>query len=455
LLAALAPPPTTGPATAAAVAGVRGAERPPPLQQQPPPPASAAALVRALDAEAAAPAPAAGVPRIVLVLYHADRLRAQHVSADLLRVLLRLPLLLLRSAPDSVRVVFVSRVPWAAFRDARVEDAREPLCVHFPAYAEDQVMAVVRDMTIAVLPSLVLDTDRLANPDDLHRLYPGFVTYIVQVLYAYTTDVNEIASVCERLYPAYLAPLIRDPTVPIASLCSRIEGELALAIRTLYSREHAFSAMAQDKALTSRSPEMTDGEQDLVPANDVPPAQRQLTSAPPMVDTMGLSRSSKFLLIAAFLAASNPPKLDLHYFSSQLVRRRKRVRKDSKRHKNAISKHYRRASLSAVGLPLNRIIAIFDAIQGVGSDLADAPAIVPDKLTNREFETSIKTLMSTAAFVNLSNLVSLQLLDRDGGGDLISDPKFRCNITPETAAAISDSINFQLGEYLHTDMREE
>jgi hypothetical protein len=329
--------------------------------------------------------------------------------------------------------------------------------VHFPAYTEDQVMAVVRDMTAAALPTLVPDAERLANPDDLQRLYPGFVTYIVQVLYAYTTDVNEIAGVCERLYPAYLTPLIRDPTVPIASLCSRIEGELALAIRTLYSREHVFSAIAHDRSPSSPPPQMTDGEDDLVPANDVPPVKQQPKSALPLVATMGLSRSSKFLLIAAFLAASNPPKLDLHYFSSQLVRRRKRVRKDSKHHKNAVSKHYRRASLSAVGLPLNRIIAIFDAIQGVGSDLhlADGPATVPDKLTNMEDGTRRTTLMSTAAFINLSNLVSLQLLDRDGGGDLISDPKFRCNITPETAAAISDSVNLQLGEYLHTDMREE
>jgi origin recognition complex subunit 5 len=172
---------------------------------------------------------------------------------------------------------------------------------------------------------------------------------------------------------------------------------------------------------------------------------------------MGLSRSAKFLLIAAFLAASNPPKLDLHYFSSQVIRRRKRARKDAKRQKNAVSKHSRRAALSAVSLPLNRIIAIFDAIQGVGSDLhlADGPAPAPGGWINAVAGTSRETLMSTAAFVNLSSLVSLQLLDRDGGGDLISDPKFRCNISPETAAEISDSVNLQLGEYMYTDMREE
>jgi hypothetical protein len=257
----------------------------------------------------------------------------------------------------------------------------------------------------------------------------------------YTTDLLELAGICERLFPTYVAPLLRDRTVPVASLWNRIANDLAAAVRTLYTRE--LRTTSQSEIVSSAAREAHEIDAELAPSRNGATSRNLDARLRPTVETMDLSRSSKFLLVAAFLAASNPPKLDLHYFSTQQVRRRKKVRRDAAKVNASIAKGSRKWSLSSASLPLNRIIAIFDSIQGVGAEMSTASGST---------ETS---RMSTAAFVNLSSLVTLQLLGRDATGDLISDPKFRCNIDIETASEVADSLGLALREYLHVDMREE
>jgi hypothetical protein len=149
---------------------------------------------------------------------------------------------------------------------------------------------------------------------------------------------------------------------------------------------------------------------------------------------MDLGDVAKRLLVAAYLAAANPPATDLHYFSAVDVRRRGRARRAAR------GKRRRTGAVAAAALPLNRIIAIFDAIQDVGNDVHRGGDGAAEP-----------TAMSSGAFVHLASLVSLSLLARDAGGDALAEPKFRCNLPLDVAHAVAASVGVDLSAYLHVD----
>lgn len=389
-------------------------------------------LIDALNARAASDG--AGV--LVLVLVRAERLREAQFRPDALETLLSLCQLVKR--PNMLRVVLVSRVPWAALRDTFDLNVREPRCVWFPNYTGEEIVPVVLAMTVGkdgVFQPLPGDAAAAATIAELtgsgkvRTLYPEFVrSTVVTVLSTVTTDVKELARACVALYPIYLQPLVgrREGEIHPAALWPRFESHLGEARRLLYQRE---LKLEDGGCIGEKAAVQVDNDTDLV--RDTERATKNAYPEREALAAMDLSLVSKRLLLAAFLAANNPVKLDTHYFSVHTDRR--------KRRRKGVSKRAGGADAGSKALPLNRIISIFDAIQNVGSDMhigADDARANP-------------SAMSSDALIHLSTLVSLSMLTRDASGDVITEPKFRCSLSLAMAQAIAADIKVDLWEHLH------
>lgn len=268
---------------------------------------------------------------------------------------------------------------------------------------------------------------RDGGPALVRRLHAEFATRTVQILFSTSTDIAELARVCDEMYPPYLAPLVADPSTPPAHLWPRVDAALRGAARRLHSRELILGG--------GRSSERAEEEEEALVHDN---SDRGAGSAEKDLRGMGLCTVARALLLSVFLAANNPAKMDIHYFSATVVNKRgkRSVRKTAPSSStSAAARRHRRAP----AVPLNRVMSIFDAIQNAGNDVyqgADARARASE--------------LSSAAFVQLGNLVSVALLHREAGGD-ITEPKFRTSVSLEMAQALAASIAVELSAYLHED----
>lgn len=428
--------------------------------------ASAAALVSALDACGEE----ADAPVLALVLLRAERLCAPHFRPDALRVVLALPQLVRR--PERLRVVFCSRVAWPALRDRFDLNVWEPRCVYFAPYSEEEVvegmMATAKKAGGVAGDRLRLGNDSYAgnnlfvSSELANKLFPAYVVATVRVLFPVTKDLKELGRTCFALYPQYVDPLVKDPKVQKNSLWSRFSPVIGEARGMLYHRELVLpkanvsggggvgqsgaggsgdgdgTGDGNDNADGDLVPEVTQDRdrrcQSLASSND---ARRRTGGETEMMESLlRLGRIPRLLLLATYLGMVNPPKYDLHYFSLQTVRKRR-----PRQHlRGGVSKSREKAKARAV--PLNRIIALFDAIQGRGIDAGAG--------------NDAKSALSTTALVSLASLQSLALVTRERATavDISGDAKFRCDISDETANELAKSLNIPLREFVHVDSRE-
>lgn len=345
--------------------------------------------------------------RVIIVLWRAERLKGGAFSAGVVGGVLRLAEL---SGRSDIRVVFVSRVAWGEFREVVDVDVPRPVCVYFGAYEEDELVDALSGMCDA--------GDVGAVPGDVAAaLYPGFVKSVVGVLYCATTDLRELHRVCVDLYPTYLGhdldkPIrtLEDVTPTVSSmLFNRTREPLKAALRKLYRRE---LVMPRAQTLTAE-----------------PPRMHRAVAPAAQVAGLDLSTSALRMLVAAFLAGHNPPKTDTKYFSAERTKRQ-------------------RAAPKATGaFPLERLLAIFDAI--CDEDDEDGIATRDRRRRYVPAATGVSAALSTSSLVQISTLVSLNLLNRQGCGDPILEPKYRCNISYDTANHISRLLKLELCQYMH------
>lgn len=416
-------------------------------QQADSPPASAAALVDALDARAALPE----TPLLVLVLRRAERLCASHFRPDALRVVLSIPQLV--QNPSRLRVVFISRFAWPTIRDRFDLNVWEPQCIYFAPYQEKEIVDGIvtiafQDGKLRLTNVVVSGAVAEANGDGLglpqgeaEKLFPAYVKATVAVLFPVTKDLRELARTCISLYPRYLAPLVENPDVPKQSLWSRFSSYIGEARGLLYHRELVLPKCPNTGEEDSDHDIETSGRSnhgdDLVQEKCLDVRGGGTTGESEMLTALlQLGRIPRLLLLATYLGMVNPPRRDLHYFSLETVRSRAR----QKNSRGGVSKSRERRKAASV--PMNRIVALFDAIQGRGIDVG-----------TRENSTSA---LSTAALVSFASLQSLSLVTRDrtSTGDISGDSKFRCDMSLETARELANSLGVPLSEYLHVDARE-
>lgn len=293
-------------------------------------------------------------------------------------------------------VVMVSAVPWAIFRRRLGVGLRVPVCVTFLPYTEREAVEVVMGLMGVE-----------------HALLKGFVSSVVGVLYTSTTDVMELKYVVEALFEEYLTEYEKcrqgGGNAPVAAF-NKVHVRLGVMLRGLYRREYV-----SKEVLLERERGRKGREEDIV--------------------RVGLSRSLVTMLVAAFLAAVNPPAQDTRYFTVERTRRGRGRGKGKGGKARMEGKGEKERGERGKTFPLERLLAIYEAVREEVKDGGEG----------------IVGAVSTGHLVQISTLVSLGYLGREGT-DILMEPKFRCNITPRQAAEFANMAGIELDLYLHHDI---
>lgn len=172
--------------------------------------------------------------------------------------------------------------------------------------------------------------------------------------------------------------------------------------------------------------------------------KRRHASATPHSD---LGRSARTLLVAAYLASHNLAAHDMRYFSTERTRRSGARGRGRGRGRGGPRGGRGRgrgvavldgASLAVCRVfPLERLLAIFCAIR-----------VADDNSGQDMMDESVCMSFSTSCLVQISTLVSLNYLSKEGGGDGIAEPKYRCNVSQEQAFNIAKTLDITLQEYM-------
>ncbi|PXF44140.1 Origin recognition complex subunit 5 [Gracilariopsis chorda] len=337
-------------------------------------------------------------PPTVFLFSRAERLVSSAFSSSALHTILSLPSLV---EDKMFRVVLLSRLSWDAFRFNLNLSIPEPLEVFLPPWTEDEIVESLCSS---------MDFAGTEHAETAETLYPGYVKAVVGVMYKTTTDIRELSAVCNKLFPDYLQEVREKNHIAAFNL---IQHRLAAELHSLYRRR-----------LRLRDIQGNNGNADtsvsLPQASNAGRADEAYESS--------LSTVARTMLIAAFLASRNPPQHDMRFFSSSRTGRSR----SSKAKRNEVQDR---------AFVLERLLAIFASI---------APNVFASE-RGADSPESVSAVISTSLLVQVSTLVTLGFLSCETGADLLSEPKYRCNIARDEALKMANSLNIGLDQYLYVE----
>ena len=155
-------------------------------------------------------------------------------------------------------------------------------------------------------------------------LYGHFISMICDICFPFVHDIDELAYIAAACWPAFVKPLLVSGT-PLDDAAPTEDTRLRLiraftprvthALESLYPR----SMSAQDWCATN------DDQPDADILSNEPHVP---TSVPPLQDSIhSLPRISRFILIASYIASTNPAKSDLRMFGRGVDEKKRRRRR--------------------------------------------------------------------------------------------------------------------------------
>lgn len=274
--------------------------------------------------------------------------------------------------------IFVSELEWEDIKPQR-GGALSPYRMSTSA-PEKQATLQRMNATFASLSST-----SLAHHPALTKLYNLFASALYDTCALYTRSPDELAYIAAARWPGFVKPVLDahqatledDPEAELQSpsmessmrLIRHFAGTYRSAVDALYPRTMTAASWAaahmsdasvnQDEPGTSESPPRSprkrtrqgDGDQD---EHDRPEEIAGVSAV------RSLPTLSRHILLASFLASTNPPKSDLRMFGSAAERRRKRkgggtVRQRASRSGKAVVPQ---RLLGPTTFPLDRMMAI-------------------------------------------------------------------------------------------------
>ncbi|KAG6839865.1 hypothetical protein C0991_010999 [Blastosporella zonata] len=383
--------------------------------------------------------------RLVIVVERAERLK--ETLPELLVPLTRLAEL----TQLDLSVIFISEVRWEDIRPP-LGASPDPYFIDVPPLSKE---AIVQRLTSKFTPS----NDLSPNPyhPSLKGLNSHFVTVLCDVCYPFTHDPQEIEYILAARWPGFVQPVLDEYQQSLADKMDLDEAEEESQlqpppedVRMRLSRLFNASLSA---ALEELYPRLTNAS-DWAAKNQ--PESNLLSKHPGYVArgtdqqakrgedaTLALPRMSKFLLVAAFLASTNPAKSDIRMFGRGLDEK-KRKRRARKTIKSGPTKVPQRL-LGPVAFPLDRLLAILGALLEENDADSRLPApefSIPGEYT--DMETS-----RVAIYSAVMELTSMRLLHRTTPGDRIDGPpSFKCGISYDAALALAKQLTIPLNDLM-------
>ncbi|KNZ75989.1 Origin recognition complex subunit 5 [Termitomyces sp. J132] len=382
--------------------------------------------------------------RLVIVIECAERLK--ETLPELLVPLTRLTEL----TQLDLSVILLSEVRWEAIRPP-LGASPDPYFIDLPPLSKE---VIVQRLIFNFTPS----NDLSAGPyhASLKGLYSHFATVLCDVCYPFVHDPLEIEYIAAARWPGFVQPVLDEhrrflademdlddpeqaqlepPAEVVRMRLSRLfNASLSAALEELYPRlTNATDWAAKNKP----EPDLLSAQPAEIPRGKDQPGKSSEAAA------LALPRMSRFILVATFLASTNPGKSDIRMFGRGLdeKKRRRRVRKTTKSGPTKVPQRL----LGPVAFPLDRLLAILGALleeNDVETRLLAPEFKIPGEYT--DMETS-----RVAVYSAVMELTSMRLIHRTTPGDRIDGPpSFKCGISYDVALALAKELSIPLNDLM-------
>ncbi|KII85482.1 hypothetical protein PLICRDRAFT_44784 [Plicaturopsis crispa FD-325 SS-3] len=387
----------------------------------------------------------ANATRMVIVIERAERLK--DTLPELIVPLTRLSEL----TRTEITTVFVSDVRWEDIKPS-LGASPDPFYIDIPPPDKQAIL----QRLVSSFYTTSSSSQSLVYHPSLASLHEQFVSVVYSTCAPFTQDPNELAYIAAARWPGFVQPVLDEH-----ERNAEDNDELELAppgedARMRLIRLFTPSLTAALEALHPRLTNATDWARDNAPKPNLLSAR--LAPAPAARNAKGdkkddsgldvLPRMSKFILVSAFLASTNPSKTDLRMFGrgpDERKRRRKKggaTRKASK--SNAVAKISQRL-LGPSPFPIDRLLAILGVL--LEENDVDTRPPAPEFMIPGEYsEMEINRVQVYGAIMELT---SMRLLHRTSPPDrLDGPPMFKCGVSYDVALALAREVEVPLNDLL-------
>ncbi|KAF9648347.1 hypothetical protein BDM02DRAFT_3240307 [Thelephora ganbajun] len=383
-------------------------------------------------------------PKMAIVIERAESLK--EYLPDLLVPLSRLA----ESTKLNLTVVFISGYPWQDLRPL-VGSAPDPLYVQPPELSKTDTIQLV----VNHFPQ---DESNSHNPVFL-PLYHQFLSTLYDVCSPFTKDPNELAYIAAARWPGFVTPILDeyrrlldeargDPgdeeefelTAPTEDARIRLirlfTPSFTTALEALYPR-----LSNADEWATDNKPQRNLLSSGFSGANII---DKSVPQTPQGSLTDVLPRMSKFILLAAFLASTNPTKSDIRMFGRAVHERKKRKRGIVASARGGTVKIPQR-HLGPIIFPVDRVLAVL----GILLEEYDADSRPPAPEYKLPGEYSDMEIRRVSTYSGITELTAMRLLRRVSPPErLDGPPMFKCAITYEVALRVAKDLGVPLNDLI-------
>lgn len=387
-------------------------------------------------------------PTMVLLVERAERLKDN--LPDLIVPLTRLAEL----SQVKITTIFLSSARWEDIKPPlgaspdpyyididppSKQDTIDSLLFGFRSTSAKQACAGIHDKTYH--PSLL-------------PLYEQYVEHVYNVCSLYTTDIQELQYIAAARWPGFVKPVLQEQSDANGDGDpdpDRICNELTLPASDGRMRLLKFFTPSLTAALDMLYPRLTNAT-DWALANDpdmqAPDKTQCQTNTEESITVDHLPRMSKFILLAAFLASTNPAKSDVRMFGRGVDKQKRRRRKSASPKKagaqTAVAKVPQRLLGPAV-FPLDRLLAILGALLEE-NDVENRPHEPCFELPGEHTDMELGRVHIYAA---VSELTSMRALHRMTAVEkLEGPPMYKCGISFRVAGAIAKELQVPLNDLM-------
>ncbi|KAG6330903.1 hypothetical protein ID866_8184 [Astraeus odoratus] len=389
--------------------------------------------------KAKATEPSSQEPSLVIVVERAERL-CENVP-ELVVPLTRLAEL----ARVRVSVVLLSSVRWQDLQPP-VGASPDPYFLDVESLArQDIIQRLVFAFRNTLEQISLSDVPDMTYHPSLLPLYEKYAEVLCSTIFLYVNDPVELQYIAAARWPGFVKPVVWQQEnreggdqVPDIQL-PNMDGRLRL---------FNYFSPSFTQALEALYPRLTNAA-DWATQNDYEPGLGDMrpeggdTSMkirmPPTVKVDDLPRMSKFILVAAFLASTNPAKSDLRIFGRGAVDRKKKRRKagiSTKGGSNKTSAVTQRLLGPAV-FPLDRLLAILGALLEE-HDFESRPYDPRFELPGEYTDMEIGRIHVYGAITELTFMRALHRMNPMEKLD--GPPTFKCGISYDVALALAKDV---------------
>lgn len=387
-------------------------------------------------------------PKMVLLVERAERLKDN--LPDLIVPLTRLAEL----SQVKITTIFLSSARW--------EDIKPPLGAspdpYFididPPSKQDTVDSLLFEFRSTSAAQARAGTQDKSYHPSLLPLYEQYVEHVYNVCSLYTTDIQELQYIAAARWPGFVKPVLQEQSDANGDGDPDPDGtynELTLPASDGRMRLLKFFTPSLTAALDELHPRLTNAT-DWALANDpdmpAPEDARCQTNTEGSIIVDHLPRMSKFILLAAFLASTNPAKSDVRMFGRGADKQKRRRRKSASPKKAGAQTTVAKVSqrlLGPVVFPLDRLLAILGALLEE-NDVENRPHDPCFELAGEHTDMELGRVHIYAA---ITELTSMRALHRTTAVEkLEGPPMYKCGISFWVAGALAKDLQVPLNDLM-------